>query len=198
MNEEQALAPSPLSEIGITYEAREENGALCNMLSLATLGILRFFAVPLGYVRFVTLFGRPLRTAQPGLNKCVSFFGLYQKPGPCIPIKEQIDDHEVDMVFTKDGVKSNVELVVFYRIVDPVKAFYEISDYQRAISDLVKALLRNECGSLAARDLLGSRQKLANNLKETLDHDTEPWGISVRLIEIKAINIAVQDGNLAR
>src|SRR5260221_14687792 len=102
------------------------------------------------------------------------------------------------MVFTKDGVKSTVELVVFYRIVDAVKAFYEITDYQRAISDLVKALLRNECGSLAARDLLGSRQKLANNLKETLDRDTEPWGISVRLIEIKAINIAVQDGNLAR
>ena len=195
MNEDQALAPSPLAEIGITYEAREENGALCRILSLATLGLLRFFTVPLGYVRFVTLFGKPLRTAQPGLNKCISFFGLYQKPGPCIPIKEQIDDHEVDMVFTKDGVKSNVELVVFYRIVDPVKAFYEISDYQRAIADLVKALLRNECGSLAARELLGSRQKLANNLKESLDRDTGPWGISVRLIEIKAINIAVQDNS---
>lgn len=193
MNQGQALAPPPLSEIGVTYEARDENSVLCNLLSILTLGIVRFFTVPLGYVRFVTLFGKPLRTAQPGLNRCISFFGLYQKPGPCIPVKEQINDHEVDMVFTKDGVKSTVELVVFYRIVDAVKAFYEVADYQKAIADLVKALLRNECGSLAARELLGGRQKLAHNLKESLDRDASPWGISIRLVEIKAIDIATQE-----
>lgn len=189
-----AVNPPPPLASGETHDDRAENSTLCALLSLATLGILRFFTVPQGYIRFVTLFGKPLRYAQPGLNRCLSLLGLYEQPGPYIPTKEQIIDHEVDMVFTKDGVKCTVEIVVFYRIIDAVKAVYEITDYKKAIGDLVKAMLRNECGGLAARELLASRQRLASNLRDSLDKDTEPWGIDVRLVEIKGIDIAVQLG----
>ncbi len=84
--------------------------------------------------------------------------------------------------------------MIFYKIVDAIKAVYEIRDYKVAIEDLVKAILRNECGSVPARELLSGREQLAAKLRDALDRDTEPWGIHVRLVELKGIDIAVQTG----
>src|SRR5258708_5636088 len=116
-----------------------DNKPLCALLSFLTLGILRFFVVPLGSFRFVLLYGKPVRYAESGLNRCLSLWGLYESPGPLIPSKEQFDDYKEEMVFTKDGVKCTIEVVVFYRITDAVKAVYEIGDYKTALKDLVQA-----------------------------------------------------------
>ncbi len=66
---------------------------------------MRFFVVPLGFFRFVMLYGKPIRYADSGLNRCLSWWGLYECAGPLIPSKEQFDAYKEDMVFTRDGVK---------------------------------------------------------------------------------------------
>lgn len=166
-----------------------EDNRLAHVLTLTTAGLRRFYAVPQGYCRLVTAFGKFRKVSQPGLSSCLSFWGLYQKPGDLIPTKEQVRDYEDEKVFTKDGVECVIDTVVFFRIADVRRAVYEVEDYELAIKSLVQAILRNECGNLAARELLASRKQLTEQLRTQLDVDTDPWGIKVRLVEIKGIRI---------
>jgi regulator of protease activity HflC (stomatin/prohibitin superfamily) len=166
-----------------------QDNKLAGLLTLLSLGMFRFFSVPQGYWRIVTAFGRFVRIAEPGLSKCVSILGFYQRPGSLIPSKEQVHDYEGEKVFTRDGVECIIDTVVFLRVVDVLKAIYEIESYEMAIKGLVQAILRNECGNMSARELLASRKQLTERLRAQLDTDTDPWGISVRLVEIKGIEI---------
>ena len=166
-----------------------QDNKLANLLTVLTLGVIRFYAVPQGYFRVVTAFGKFRRVSTPGLSSCLSFWGFYQKPGDLIPSKEQVRDYEDEGVFTKDGVECSIDTVVFFKIDDVLKAIYEVEDYEMAIKCLVQAILRNECGNRAARELLSSRKALTEQLRAQLDIDTTPWGIQVRLVEIKGIKI---------
>ena len=166
-----------------------ENKVVFFLVSLATLGIWRFFSVPQGYVCLVTAFGKYIRQVDPGLGSCLSFWGLYQRPYKLVSVKQQTRNYPKESVFTGDGVRCAIDVFVVYKIVDPVKAVFEIENYEGAIKSLVQATLRNECGNLAARQLLAGRQQLVKKLKETLDTETETWGISVQNVEITEIEM---------
>jgi regulator of protease activity HflC (stomatin/prohibitin superfamily) len=170
-----------------------ENRIACVLLTILTAGVFRFFSVPQGYVRIITAFGKLVAIAEPGLGSCLSLFGLYQKPGTLVPTMEQVRTYKGEDVITRDGVGCSLDLVVFFRVDDPMKAVFEVEDYELAIMSLVQATLRNECGHLPARELLSSREKLASRLREILVTDTSPWGISARLVEITGIGMA--EGN---
>jgi regulator of protease activity HflC (stomatin/prohibitin superfamily) len=169
------------------------NKLVCVLLSVFTLGVRRFFSVPQGYARIVTAFGKFIRAAQPGLNSCLSLWGLYQRPGMLVPIMEQVREYPKENVFTRDGVGCTIDVVVFFTIREPGKAVFEVEDYETAIRNLIQATLRNECGNLATRELLAGREKLAQRLKESLEKDTAPWGISVRLVELTGIEMTANN-----
>jgi regulator of protease activity HflC (stomatin/prohibitin superfamily) len=115
--------------------------------------------------------------------------GLYQKAGVVVPVMEQVKDYKKEEVFTRDGVRCTIDTVVYFKITDPAKAVFDIDDYETAIRELVRATLRNECGDLPAMELLAGRRKLIENLRKTLGAETQPWGITVRLVEITEINL---------
>ncbi len=167
----------------------EEDNKLAILLTTLTLGILRLYSVIQGYWRSVTAFGKFIRVSEPGLWHCITLWGFYQKPGNLIPAMEQVRDYEDEMIFTKDGVECSIDAVVFFRIEDVLKAIFDVQDYEVAIKALIQALLRNGCGNLTARELLASRKKLAEELRNQLEHDAKPWGITVRLVEINGIKI---------
>jgi regulator of protease activity HflC (stomatin/prohibitin superfamily) len=170
--------------------AQSDNRLACALLTIATLGIVRFFSVPQGYVCLITAFGRYRRTCNPGLGSCLWLWGIYEQLLDAIPTKEQVRTYDNESVFTRDGVNCIIDTVVFYTIKEPFKATFEIDNYQGAVESLVQATLRNECGNLSARELLAGRQRLASQLRGQLDNDTTPWGISVRLVEITDIKMA--------
>jgi regulator of protease activity HflC (stomatin/prohibitin superfamily) len=172
---------------------QDENKSATALLTLLALGIVRFFSVPQGFVRFVTAFGKFRRKCDPGLGRCNWLWGLYEKPTRLLPVMEQVFPLASERVFTRDGVLCKIESVVFFRLDDTFKAAFEVQDYERGIEGLVQATLRNECGNLAARELLSGRQKLADRLREQLDKDTAPWGVAVRLVEITGIEMSVND-----
>lgn len=166
----------------------DRNRFACFFLTLLTLGIRRFFSVPQGHELLITAFGKCVRTAKPGLGSCRSWWGFYQKPFKLVLVKEQVKDYKEEEVFTRDGVRCTINTVVYFTITDPIKAIFDIDDYEKAIFELVRASLRNECGDFPAMQLLAGRRKLIESLRKTLETDTKPWGISVRLVEITEIN----------
>ena len=179
----------PMDSLSTHQDDRDPEAKGRRFFSFLTLGVLRFFSVPQGYVALVTAFGKCIRVVNPGLGWCLSFWGFYQRASHLVPTREEVEDYKEDTVLTKDGVKCALHVVVFYRIVDPIKATFEIEDFKNAIQSLVKATLRNECGKLVARELLAGREQLLKNIKEHLDQDTEPWGISIRLVEIQGVDM---------
>ncbi len=166
----------------------DPNSFACFFLSLLTLGVKKFFSVPQGHEQLITAFGKCVRTVPPGLGSCWSWWGVYQKPFRLVSVKEQVKDYKEEEVFTRDSVRCTINVVVYYTIIDALKAIFEIDNYEEAIRQLVKAALRNECGDLPAMQLLAGRRKLIESLRKTLETDAKPWGISVRLVEITEIN----------
>lgn len=181
------------------------------ILTLLTLGLRRFFIVEQGEAKIVVRFGKPRYVAEPGLHSCLSLWGLVDRVGRFaytqvsldekgarqhvrtarhyIPTREVIDEHRESNILTKDGNRCTLEAVLYYAVNDPMKAVYNVTDYTLAIEKLVQSLLRNESGKYTIRELLTSRESIARELQSSLERETRSWGVSVRLVEIKSIDV---------
>src|SRR5207247_3975064 len=92
-------------------------------------------------------------------------------------------------VITSDNVTVKVNAVVYFRVVDPLRAIIEVENYLYAASQLSQTTLRSVLGEVALDDLLSHREKLNQRLQEILDTHTGPWGIKVALVEIKGVDL---------
>jgi len=92
-------------------------------------------------------------------------------------------------VITRDNVSIKVNAVLYYRVMDPNKAVVEVADYAYATSQLAQTTLRSVCGQAELDELLAEREKISIRLQETLDKDTDPWGIKVSKVELKHIDL---------
>jgi len=82
-----------------------------------------------------------------------------------------------------------VNAVIYFRVVDPVKAVIEVENYQYAMSQLAQTTLRSVCGQAELDELLAAREKINAELQEILDMHTDPWGIKVATVELKHIDL---------
>jgi|SRR5438067_2039982 len=92
-------------------------------------------------------------------------------------------------VITKDNVSVKVNAVVYFRVVDPLRAVVEVENYLYATSQLAQTTLRSVLGEVGLDDLLSQREKLNQRLQDILDQHTGPWGIKVSLVEIKGVDL---------
>jgi len=92
-------------------------------------------------------------------------------------------------VITKDNVSVKVNAVVYFRVMDPLKAIIEVQDYLYATSQLAQTTLRSVLGEVELDDLLSKREKLNAQLQDILDKHTDPWGIKVQLVETKHVDL---------
>lgn len=92
-------------------------------------------------------------------------------------------------VITKDNVSVKVNAVLYFRVMDPLKAVLEVQDYLYATSQLSQTTLRSVLGQVELDELLSEREKLNTHLQEIIDLHTDPWGIKVQLVEIKHIDL---------
>jgi len=86
-----------------------------------------------------------------------------------------------------EGVKVNA--VIYFRVLDPVKAILEIEDYLFATSQLSQTTLRSVCGGVEMDDLLTHRDEINTRIQAILDTATDPWGIKVTAVELKHIDL---------
>jgi regulator of protease activity HflC (stomatin/prohibitin superfamily) len=92
-------------------------------------------------------------------------------------------------VITRDNVSVKVNAVLYFRVVDPVKAIVQVENYAYAMSQLAQTTLRSVCGQAELDDLLSERDKINAKLQEILDAHTDPWGIKVATVELKQIDL---------
>jgi regulator of protease activity HflC (stomatin/prohibitin superfamily) len=95
-------------------------------------------------------------------------------------------------IITRDNVTVKVNAVVYFRVVDPWKAIIEVRDFISATQLLAQTTLRSVCGQSELDDLLGAREKINAQIAEILDKHTDPWGIKVSLVELKAIDLPIE------
>ena len=92
-------------------------------------------------------------------------------------------------IITKDNVSIKVNAVIYFRVMEPVKATIEVENYLYATSQLAQTTLRSVCGQAELDELLAEREKINTKLQEILDRHTDPWGIKVTTVEIKHIDL---------
>ncbi len=92
-------------------------------------------------------------------------------------------------VITKDNVSIKVNAVVYFRVIDPVKAIVEVEDFMFATSQLAQTTLRSVCGGVELDEILSHRDKVNTQIQEILDLHTDPWGIKVSTVELKYIDL---------
>ncbi len=92
-------------------------------------------------------------------------------------------------VITKDNVTTNVNAVVYYRVVDPNRAVVNVEEYAMATAQLAQTTLRSVAGQAELDELLSEREKLNLKIQSILDEATDPWGIKVTTVEIKDVVI---------
>jgi len=92
-------------------------------------------------------------------------------------------------VITRDNVSVKVNAVVYFRVVDPRQAIIQVVDFFNATSQLAQTTLRSVLGKHELDELLASREKLNLDIQQTLDTQTDAWGIKVSNVEIKHVDI---------
>ncbi len=129
--------------------------------------------------------GQFSRKLGPGLHVITPFIESVRR---VVDLREQVWDYPSQEIITKDNVVVKIDNVMYYMITDPVKSVYEVQNVDQAILKLSQTAIRNICGNLTLDELLTSRERVNEILRKDLDKATDPWGIKVTRVELKAIN----------
>jgi len=124
------------------------------------------------------------RTVDPGLRYIIPFVHRMYR----VNMREQVIDVPPQEIITEDNVVVTIDAVVYYQIMDPKKALYEIEDFELAIVKLAQTTLRNIVGEMSLDTCLTSREKINTELRKVLDEATDKWGTKVNRIEVQRID----------
>jgi regulator of protease activity HflC (stomatin/prohibitin superfamily) len=151
------------------------------------IGILSMFLkVIRQYERGVLLaFGKYAGIREPGLNFVIPIYHRLVK----MDLRIMTGDIPTQEVMTKDNVPVRINAVIYYRVKDPKKAYFNVENYMFAVSKYGQTSLRNVTGETSLDELLSARQKIAEKLRDIVDVATEPWGIDVVAIELQDIEL---------
>lgn len=130
--------------------------------------------------------GRVLGRAKgPGLFILIPFIDKMIK----VDLRVVTMDVPTQDVITKDNVSVQVDAVVYFKVIDPVKAVVNVENYLYATSQISQTTLRSVCGQADFDELLSQRDKINLKLQEIIDKETDQWGIKVVAVELKRIDI---------
>jgi len=106
-----------------------------------------------------------------------------------VSLRTFVHDVPEQDVITRDNVSVRVNAVVYFRVVDPMKAVLEVEDYRYATTQLSQTSLRSIVGQVELDELLAEREKINRRLQEVIDQQSDPWGIKVSLVEVKHVDL---------
>ncbi len=128
--------------------------------------------------RFAGVKPAGLRWIIPGVDRMVK-----------ISLREIVMDVPSQEVITRDNVSVKVNAVLYFRVLHPEKAVISVENYLYGTSQLAQTTLRSVCGQAELDELLAERETLNRRLAEIIDQQTEPWGVKVRAVELKQIDL---------
>jgi regulator of protease activity HflC (stomatin/prohibitin superfamily) len=136
----------------------------------------------------------------PFIDKPREIIWRYSKEGPMgntlihyskedrIDLREAVYDFPKQNVITRDNIVTEINALIYFQIMDPVRAVYEIANLPQAIEKLTQTSLRNVIGEMDLDDTLSSRDTINSKLQEILDDATNKWGVKVNRVELQDIN----------
>ena len=153
--------------------------------------------IPQSETKIIERLGRYYATLQPGINIIIPFIdrakeivalknGRYTYT-TAIDLREQVYDFDRQNVITKDNIQMQINALLYFQIVDPFKAVYEINNLPNAIEKLTQTTLRNIIGEMELDQTLTSRDTINTKLRGVLDDATNKWGIKVNRVELQDI-----------
>ncbi|UEA62266.1 SPFH/Band 7/PHB domain protein [Hoylesella buccalis] len=153
--------------------------------------------IPQSETKIVERLGKYYATLSPGINVIIPFIdraknivtlnrGRYIY-STSIDLREQVYDFDKQNVITKDNIQMQINALLYFQIVDPFKAVYEINNLPNAIEKLTQTTLRNIIGELELDQTLTSRDTINTKLRAVLDDATNKWGIKVNRVELQDI-----------
>jgi len=159
---------------------------------IALVIVVGIIAVAVSGIKIVGQYERGLiegwgaysKTVGPGLKFIVPIRDKIYR----VNMREQVIDVPPQEIITEDNVVVNVDAIVYYQIMDPKRAIYEIEDFEMAIVKLAQTTLRNVVGEMTLDTCLTSREKINNDLRKVLDEATDKWGTKVNRIEVQRID----------
>jgi regulator of protease activity HflC (stomatin/prohibitin superfamily) len=95
-------------------------------------------------------------------------------------------------IITRDNVSVKVNAVVYFRVVDPLRAVTDVENYLFATSQIAQTTLRSVLGQAELDELLAERERLNDQLQAIIDRHTDPWGIKVAMVEVKHVDLPVE------
>lgn len=106
-----------------------------------------------------------------------------------VSLRTIVNDVPVQDIITRDNVSVQVNAVVYYRVIDPMKAVLQVENYRYATSQLSQTTLRSVLGQSDLDQLLSERDRINQQLQEVIDSSTDPWGIKVSMVEVKHVDL---------
>jgi regulator of protease activity HflC (stomatin/prohibitin superfamily) len=106
-----------------------------------------------------------------------------------ISLREIVMDVPPQEVITRDNVSVKVNAVLYFRVLHPERSVISVENYLYGTSQLAQTTLRSVCGQAELDELLSEREQLNRRLQEIIDQQTDPWGVKVRAVELKGIDL---------
>ena len=130
--------------------------------------------------------GKFVRVLDQGLNFVCPLINQVVK----LDLRTEVMDVPKQEVITKDNSPVNVDAVIYIKVTDPRKAFFEVTNYRLATVNLAQTTLRSVIGQMELDEILSNRDNINVQLRDTLDESTDKWGVRVENVEIKEVDPA--------
>lgn len=134
--------------------------------------------------KFVKILNQGLNVVFPLINEVIK-----------LDLRTEVLDVPRQEVITKDNSPVNVDAVIYIRVTDPKKAFFEVTQYKIATVNLAQTTLRAVIGEMELDEILSSRERINVHLRDTLDESTDKWGVRVEAVEIREVDPAAKVKN---
>jgi regulator of protease activity HflC (stomatin/prohibitin superfamily) len=167
------------------------------MTDWISFGIFAFLII----VVVLIIFARTIHTVQPYQQAIVTLFGSFKRlinPGlnfvhplaRVVPIdlRTQVLEVPRQEVITKDNSPTNVDAIIYIKVVDAPKAIFQVQDYHVATVALAQTTLRSIIGDMELDEILYNRERINTRLRDILDEATDRWGVRVEAVEIKEVD----------
>jgi len=155
------------------------------LLSLAIITVASSVVIVQAYEKkALTRFGEFQKLLEPGFNLVVPFVSATY----AFDMRTQTLDVPRQEAITRDNSPVTADAVVYIKVMDAKKAFLEVDDYERAVSNLAQTTLRAVIGDMELDDTLNKRQEINARIRKDLDEPTDEWGVRVESVEVREVN----------
>jgi len=158
----------------------------------------------ISFILFILLISiRQINEYERGIKFTFGKFTSILEPGwrlvfPIVQSSRKVDirvkavDVPDQNAITRDNVSVKVNAVIYYKVADAQKAVIEVEDFRYAISQYAQTTMRNIVGEVTLDELLSSRDKIADRIREIVDKETDAWGLKVNNVELKDVSLPAE------